>query len=150
MLRLMKALHYWISLKKAIAKTRKRATFWTQLLNNKLFLRCYILKSIFLSPSLFLTTHLHNTCCLFAFYVTQKNDCLPYVSCFALFVFGISGSRTFTASKMEHFVGKFNIWKSLLLKRSILYKCSVWVSLAVSYSMMIQLIPFYIVSVSLF
>ena len=44
----------------------------------------------------------------------------------------------------------FGSWKSLLLKRSILYKCSVWVSLAVSYSMMIQLTPFYIVSVSLF
>ena len=47
-LRLMKALHYWIGFKKAIEKIRRR-TFWKQPLDNKLFLRCCTLKSIFIA-----------------------------------------------------------------------------------------------------
>ena len=60
-----------------------------------------------------------NACCLFAFYVALKNDCLPYVFNSTLLVFCMSGSRTPAASKMEPIVTKVNSWKSLqLLERT--------------------------------
>ena len=59
--------------------------------------------------------HLHNTCCVFAFYVTLKNDSLLYVFYSTLLAFGMGRLRTPAKSKMEHFVTKVNSWKSLLL-----------------------------------
>ena len=46
---LMKVLRCWIGFKKAIAKIRKRTTFGKQPLDNKLFLRCYNFKFIFIA-----------------------------------------------------------------------------------------------------
>ena len=53
---LMKVLHYWIGFKKTIAKIKKRTSFWKEPLDNKLFLRCYVLKFIFIA----------NNACIFA------------------------------------------------------------------------------------
>ena len=50
--------------------------------------------------------HLHSACCLFAFYISLKNDCLPYLFCSTLSVVGMSGSGTSAGSKMEPFVTK--------------------------------------------
>ena len=49
------------------------------------------------------------------FYVTRKNNSLPYGFCSTLLAFGMGGSRTSAASKIEPFVAKVNSWKSLLL-----------------------------------
>ena len=42
-------------------------------------------------------------------------DCLPFVFCSTLLAFGMGGSRTLAASKIEHFVTKVNSYRSLLL-----------------------------------
>ena len=51
MFRLMKHLHHWIDLKKAIAKIEKGATFWKQSLGSLYFLRYYTFKSIHIATS---------------------------------------------------------------------------------------------------
>ena len=56
--------------------------------------------------------HLHNACCLFAFYVTLKNECLPYVFCPTHPAFGMGESRTPAKSNMEPFAKNINSWKS--------------------------------------
>ena len=64
----MKHLHYWIDLKKAIAKIKKEATFWKQSLGSLYFLRCYTFKSIHIASSAG-----NNKA------ITRENDCLPCV-----------------------------------------------------------------------
>ena len=71
MLHLMKHLHNWIDLKKALAKTAKGATFWKQPLGNILF-KIYNFKFIHIASSADINKA-----------ITCENDCLPYV-CFVL------------------------------------------------------------------
>ena len=42
MLRLMKHLHYWIDLKRVIAKLKKGTSFWKQPLENMLIKKVYL------------------------------------------------------------------------------------------------------------
>ena len=102
-------------LKKRNSKFRKTATFQKQSLDNKLLLKCHTFQSIFVAKNARIYHHLHNACCLFASYVTLKNDCLGYLFCFSFVIFVMDRPRTSTASKMKPFMRKVNSWKSLLL-----------------------------------
>ena len=71
--------------------------------------------------SIFLANNFHiysNACCLFAFYVTLKNDCLPCVLFYSSYLWHGQTQNPLEGSKVESFVIKVNSWKSLVLLES--------------------------------
>ena len=71
MLCLIKHLHYWINLKKAIAKNRKGAAFWKQPLYNILFKMLYlqfihIASSAGINKAIIQITIAYHVCVLFS------------------------------------------------------------------------------------
>ena len=102
---LMKHLHYWIGLKSAIAKIRKGALFWKQPLDNTLF-------NMYLSSSASINKKI---CCLLnLLYYRWERLPTTWVTCPTLLAFGIGGSMTLSAYKMELFATNVNSWRLLL------------------------------------